>query len=436
MPPELPLNQDPDSFDLAVIGAGAAGLATGIFAAEENPVLRIALLEGAQQIGAKILVSGGGRCNVTHHSATPDDFQGNPPIVRALLQEFSERDTVNWFQEMGVTLKQEPTGKLFPKSNRARTVVDALVARCESLGAEIRTDHRVESVHAENGGWRIEHSHGVLHARRVVIATGGLSLPKSGSDGFGLDLARQMGHEVTALWPALVPLVLEDSFPHASLSGTSHPATLTTRVAGKIRDRRRGSLLWTHFGMSGPLTMDASRFWVGAKRGERPVTLEISLLPDTNENRENEWFLQCARQDPKRLLVSLLSTRLPRKVAQTWCRLSGVAGNPPIGQLSRPDRQNLIRALLATELPVSHDRGWNYAEVTAGGVPLSEIDRKTMESRLHSGLHFVGEVLDCEGRIGGFNFQWAWSTGHQAGRAIGRLLNKPDSEPDSSPPGP
>jgi len=412
-----------EACDLVVVGAGAAGLATAIFAKEEAPDLEVCLLEGAKKVGAKILISGGGRCNVTHKVVDSSDFEGNQPIIRGLLRGFSESEAVAWFASMGVELKEEETGKLFPVSDAAKTVVDALLQRCAELGVDVRTAHRVSSVRRTDEGWQIDHSSGSLGARRVVIATGGLALPKSGSDGFGLELAKTLGHDVTELWPALVPLILDESFPHARLSGIAHEVELTTRVEGKVTDRRTGALLWTHFGVSGPVAMDASRHWVGARHAGESVTLSACLLPGDTSESVRDSLIEVARDEPKRTIGSLLARSLPRRVVEVCLELAEVEGNPALSQINKKTRRDLVRVLTALELPVTGDRGWSYAEVTAGGVPLSEIDRRTMESRAHPGLHFVGEVLDCEGRIGGFNFQWAWSTGHQAGRAIGRALS-------------
>ena len=411
-----------ETCDLVVVGAGAAGLATAIFAKEEAPELDVVLLEGKEKVGAKILVSGGGRCNVTHKVVDSTDFEGNQPIIRGLLKGFSERDAVAWFSSMGVELREEDTGKLFPASDAAKTIVRALLKRCDELGVEVRTSHRVSSVTASGDTWELTHTSGSISARRVAVATGGLALPKSGSDGFGLDLAKDLGHGVTELWPALVPLVLEESFPHARLSGIAHEVELSTRVEGKVTDRRTGALLWTHFGVSGPVAMDASRHWVGAKHKGEHAALFASFMPGETFESVNDTLKSVARDEPKRSVGALLARSLPRRVVEVCLDLAGVEGNPAMSQLNKATRKDLVRVLTELELPVTGDRGWSYAEVTAGGVPLSEIDRRTMESRVTPGLHFVGEVLDCEGRIGGFNFQWAWSTGHQAGRAIAREL--------------
>jgi len=411
--------------DVAVIGAGAAGLAASIFAAEaaakgDRPQ-RIVLLDGVKTIGAKILVSGGGRCNVTHEVVTPTDFFGNRHIIKNVLAAFSVEQTVKWFASLGVELKREETGKLFPVTDKARTILTALANRCHALGVTIRPDHRVTDVACLNGpeaGFVIHHTHGTLQAKKVILATGGRSIPKSGSDGFGYELARRLGHQVTATVPALVPLVLEDTMFHKTLSGLSHDVELTTVVKGRIVDRRTGSLLWTHFGISGPVVMDASRFWCLAQEQKEAVAVYGNVLPGQNLEQVREWFMEQMRDNPRRSLVKTLAQRLPQRFAEAVIHHVGCEVHMTIAQLPRKDRDHILTALTKFRFPIVQDRGWNYAEVTAGGIPLEEISFRTMESKLVPGLYLIGEILDCDGRIGGFNFQWAWATGFLAGRAV------------------
>lgn len=416
---------DGDACDLAIVGAGAAGLATAIFAAEAaGRTARIVLLDGAKALGAKILVSGGGRCNVTHERVTPEDFNGPRARVKNVLAAFGADDAARWFERLGVPLKREPTGKLFPRSDKARTVLEALVARCGKLGVDVRTEHHVQGValHGDPPRFRIDHARGTLEAARAVLATGGRSIPKSGSDGAGYELARALGHTVAPTWPALVPLVLASGFFHASLSGISHDAELTTRIEGTIADRRTGSLLWTHFGISGPVVLDASRHWVGARSRGAAATMSGSLLPGWSFAEADRFLASAADEHPRRSVALVLASRLPERVAAAIAAHAGAGEGTRLADLGREPRRALARALVDLPLPVVRDRGWNYAEVTAGGVPLDEVDYRTMESRRARGLYLVGEILDCDGRIGGFNFQWAWATGHVAGTAAGRAL--------------
>ncbi len=420
--------------DIAIIGGGAAGLAAAIFAAESHADFGIILLDGAATIGSKILVSGGGRCNVTNTIVHPSDFHAPKRLVARILRRFDAQATVQWFESLGVELKQEPTDKLFPVSNKARTVLNALLQRCNDLDIRILTKHRVQSIAHTDVGFRIEFVQGQIIARRVIMATGGQSLPKSGSDGKGWAMAERMGHSITPTYPALVPLVLADTFFHAGLSGISHEVRVTTRVNRKVVDRRVGSLLWTHFGISGPVVLDASRFWVMAKGQGQDVTVFISCFPDQTIEEIDRWLDNASRQPGRKSVGTLLAQRLPARLAEVLCHLidqgekdpfrenvektgSQNCANLPLNQLSQVKRKTLVHVLTDLPVPVIGHRGWNFAEVTAGGIPLDEINPQTMMSRNVSGLYLIGEMLDCDGRIGGFNFQWAWSTGFIAGRS-------------------
>jgi predicted Rossmann fold flavoprotein len=410
--------------DIAVIGAGAAGLAAAIFAGEaakRTKPLRIVVLDGAKAIGAKILVSGGGRCNVTHDVISPTDFFGNRHIIKNVLAAFSVGETIKWFASMGVGLKQEETGKLFPVTDRARTILNALLERCRELGVEVHADHRVTNVELVVGEHRhfvVQHSRGMSSATKVVLATGGRSIPKSGSDGLGYTFARRLGHTVTPTVPALVPRLLDDRMFHKQLSGLSQEVELTTIVNGKPMDRRTGSLLWTHFGISGPVVMDASRFWTLAQERGETAELRGNFLPGLNQEQVRTWFLAEAAHHPRRSLVKTLALRLPDRFAEALCIHADCDPQEAIAQVYRADRDRLVAALTKFVFPVARERGWNYAEVTAGGVPLEEINYRTMESKRMPGLYLVGEILDSDGCIGGFNFQWAWATGWLAGRAV------------------
>jgi predicted Rossmann fold flavoprotein len=417
---------EPPTCVVAIVGAGAAGLAAAIAAAERAKpadALRILLLDGAHTIGAKILVSGGGRCNVTHEVVTPADFFGNRRIIKNVLASFSVEQTIAWFTSLGVDLKCEETGKLFPVTNKSRTVLNALFERCRQLGVEIRPDHRVhviERAPGERAEFQVQHTHGTLVADRLILATGGRSIPKSGSDGFGYKLARRLGHQVTTTAPALVPLVLADTMFHKTLSGLSHQVELTTLVRERTVDHRTGSLLWTHFGISGPVVMDASRFWCLAKERGEAAEVYGNFLPGQTREQVRQWFMEEMKDHPRRSLVNTLAQQLPQRFAESLVQYAKCDSQAAIAQLPRKDRDHLLTLLTKFPFPIVQDRGWNYAEVTAGGVPLEEIDFRTMESKVVPGLYLIGEILDCDGRIGGFNFQWAWATGRLAGTAAGK----------------
>ena len=274
-------------FDVVVVGGGAAGLAAAIFAARAAMAsrrrLRILIADGAKSLGAKILISGGSRCNVTNTQVGAGDFwQAGSPFVRHVLRAFTGPETIAFFDEIGVSLCEEPLGKLFPTTNKSRTVLDALLAEAARLFVEIRVSCRVLEVAHESGAFLLRTSQGVLSARQVVLATGGLSLPKTGSDGAGYAIARGFGHTIVPPVPALEPLIMSGDF-HAPISGIAHEATIRIARSGAKSVRLRGSLLWTHFGVSGPLALDASRFRRRGRADSSTVEMSLSFLPDLTE---------------------------------------------------------------------------------------------------------------------------------------------------------
>ena len=418
---------------MAIVGAGAAGLATAIFARRANRACRVVLLDGATAPGAKILVSGGSRCNVTNASVSERDFWGGrPSIVRRVLRAFPVADTVAFFREIGVGLHEEAGGKLFPDTNRARDVLAALLRESEATGARLLSGHRVTDVvrlkpdapdaadaGARDAAFEVVTSRGTLRAASVVLATGGQSLPKSGSDGAGFAIAKRLGHTIVPTTPALVPLLLAPADAvHADVSGVSQPAELTVWIDGAVSIRLTGSLLWTHFGISGPVTLDVSRHWRRAQLEGRTAALTANFCPGDRFDDVDRRWQELAASNPKASVQHTLATMLPASVSAAILRQLALDGTVALAHVSRDDRRRLSRALTEYPLPVSGSRGYTFAEATAGGVALTEIDPSTMGSRVCPGLMCVGEILDVDGRIGGFNFQWAWSSGFVAGRAL------------------
>ncbi len=416
-----------DAVDLLVVGAGAAGLTTAIFAARAAPGLDVRCIDGARTPGAKILVSGGSRCNVTNRSVSERDFWGGSArAIRNVLRAFPAARAAEFFRELGVALHEEEDGKLFPDSNRSRTVLDALLGEAAHRGVPIVCAHRVLAVQRAADRFDVTLAGAPpLRARAVVLATGGRSLPKSGSDGVGYALAQRLGHGHVATTPALAPLLLNGDL-HARLSGVTVPAALTLHANGERRLRLDGSLLWTHFGASGPLVLNVSRHWLRARLAGDAVTLTLSLLPAEGFESVEAWLLGQERARPKARLSTILGTRLPAAIADSWPDAAGIDRDLTLAHLTRDERRRLVHALIAMPLDVRDSRGYNYAEVTAGGVPLDEIEPATMESRVCRGLYFVGEILDVDGRLGGFNFQWSWSSGWVAGHAAAARLTVVD----------
>ena len=389
---------------------------------QNGPRPEVVLLDGAARPGAKILVSGGSRCNVTNTVVSERDFWGGKlTIVRRVLRTFPVDETVRFFDGLGVALREEPGGKLFPVSNRSRDVLDALLRAVDAAGVELLSATRVTSVERRDGLFEVASSRETLIADVVVLATGGQSLPKTGSDGAGYGFARAFGHTIVTPTPALAPLLLDASDPygiHRDLSGVSQEVEISVWIDDALSEQLDGAMLWAHFGVSGPVMLNASRHWERAKVQERRVRLTVNFFPGRSFSAVDEAWIAAARSRPTATVRSTLAGSLPDAVAAAIPRAIGLDGDISLANLSREDRRRLVHALVAWPLPVTGTRGYNYAEVTAGGVPLTEIDPSTMESRLCPGLFLVGEILDVDGRIGGFNFQWSWATGKTAGRAL------------------
>ncbi len=409
------------SCDVAVVGAGAAGLATAIFTRRLNAGRSILLLEGARRPGAKILVSGGSRCNVTNAVVSDTDFWGGRrTIIRRVLRGLPVPDTIAFFREIGVGLHEEADGKLFPDSQRARDVLQALLDETHRTGATLTADTRVLDVERDGEGFRVATSRGDIRAARVVLATGGQSLPKSGSDGAAFEIARRLGHTIVPTTPALVPLLLAGGAEsiHGTLSGVAQPVELALRTDGTVSARLTGSLLWTHFGISGPVTLNMSRHWLRARLEDRPSSLTANMCPGQTFEDVDAWWTRRAAERPLATLITALSTILPASVATAVLGRLQLDAQTTLAHFTRDDRRRLTHALTAWPLDVTGSRGYTYAEATAGGVSLNEIDASTMQSRLCPGLFLVGEILDVDGRIGGFNFQWAWSSARVAASTL------------------
>lgn len=412
--------------DVAIVGGGAAGLATGIFIGRAAPGRRVVVLDGARTPGAKILVSGGSRCNVTNTTVTERDFNtGRPAIVRNVLRAFPAAAAVAFFRDLGVGLHEEALGKLFPDSNRSRDVLDALLRGLAAAGGHLRSGHRVHTVTRTTDGtsFDLATSQGPIRCTRVVLATGGLSLPKTGSDGGGYALARTLGHTIVDTTPALVPLCFAPGTSMAwqrDLSGISHPAALRVTSDGRTPTAIGGALLWTHFGVSGPAVLDVSRHWLRYRLEGREARIGANLIGTTFEAAEAQWASMTSSR-PRQAVVNAVASLVPAAVAAAAVAHAGVPPHHTLADLPRAGRRAVLHALTDWPLPIADSRGYNHAEVTAGGVPLEEINPSTMESRLAPGVHFVGEILDVDGRLGGFNFQWAWSSAHVAATGIARL---------------
>ena len=402
---------------VVVIGAGAAGTMAAIFAAGAGA--RTVLLERTRDGGRKILISGGGRCNILPARVDERRFvtDSSPHTLRNIVRSWPLSEQVAFFEgELGLPLVEEPeSAKLFPASHRARDVRDGLLALASTRGAELRMETEVTGLVRTDEGWEIRLAHGApVGADAVVVATGGLSVPSTGSDGRGLALLASLGHTVHPTYAALTPITTADgSFP--SLAGISLRVAIGASD-GSRRAESAGGFLFTHRGYSGPALLDVSHVLVRSRlEGTADAQLTVRWTP-----LDAPAWEAALRPVGTRTVGGALRRELPDRLADALASAAGVPSERSLAQLRREERRRLIEMLTAAALPWNGDEGYRKAEVTGGGVNLAEIDPRTMESRLHGGLHLCGELLDAFGPIGGYNFLWAWATGRAAGAAAAR----------------
>ena len=406
--------------DVVVIGAGAAGLFCAAQAGQRGA--RVLLVDHAEKVGEKIRISGGGRCNFTNRDATPAQFHSrNPHFCRSALARYTAQDFIALVQRHRIPFHEKHRGQLFCDES-SQDIIDLLLRECDAGRVERWQPCAVAAVRSGAGGARFEVDtvRGPVEAHSVVVATGGLPVPKIGATDFGLRVARQFGHAIVEPRPALVPLVFDATewAPFVALSGVSLEVEISSG-GGKQRARFVEDLLFTHRGLSGPAVLQASSYW---QPGE---TLEIAFVPGT------DWpeTLARAKATSRRQLGNELASHLPQRLAQAWLARGGLPEDRPMPEVAdRPLRQ-LAESLAAWRIAPSGTEGWKKAEVMAGGVDTREIDSRTMESRRSPGLHFIGEVLDVTGWLGGYNFQWAWSSGHACAEALAADLGHAPATP-------
>ena len=388
-----------------VSGAGAAGTMAAIFAAQAGA--ETTLLERTADGGRKILISGGGRCNILPARLDETRFvtDSSPHTLRNIVRSWPLAEQIAFFErELELKLVEETeSAKLFPSSNKARDVRDGLLALARRRGARVHTGVLVTGVRREGEHWLVEVDGSAPHeVDRVIVASGGLSVPNTGSEGHGLRIARALGHTVHETYAALTPLTASQS-PFAHLSGVSLNVELTAR--GREREARAsGGFLFTHRGYSGPSVLDVSHVLV--REPAAKLTVRWAGVPES------------AFAAGPGTVGRVVKSAVPERLALTLLEIAGVQPDRPLSQLKREERLALLTALTRCELPCDGHEGYKKAEVTGGGVSLAEIDPRTMESRKHPGLFLCGEMLDAFGPIGGYNFLWAWVTGRAAGRSV------------------
>jgi len=391
---------NPEEFDAAVIGAGAAGMMCAARAGQRGR--RVVLIDHAGKIGEKIRISGGGRCNFTNLHCRPEHYLSrNPHFCRSALARYQPKDFIALVERYGIGHHEKTLGQLFCDES-AVAIVAMLRAECDRAGVQWRVPCAVSSIERVAAGFRLSTEHGEVRTRSVVIATGGLTVPKIGASPFGYRVAEQFGLAVVPPRPALVPLACDAPWLElwGDLAGVS-----TEVVAACGGGRFRESMLFTHRGLSGPAILQISSFWDGSE----PIV--IDLLPGRDAQA---WLV--AEQPGRARFDNLLAQVLPRRLAQRWCEVHDLAR--PMNEITVKRVRAAAQALQRWEVRPAGTLGYNKAEVTLGGVDTAGLSSRTMEATSVPGLYFIGEVVDVTGHLGGFNFQWAWSSGHAAGEAV------------------
>jgi len=393
--------------DVVVVGAGAAGLHCAAMAGQRG--LAVLLVDHAPKVAEKIRISGGGRCNFTNISVGHENFiSANPDFCRSALARYTPRDFIALIERHGIAWHEKHKGQLFCDGS-SRELIDALLSECETGGVRRRQPLAVEHIARADGGFEVQTVEGPVRARRLVIATGGLSIPQLGASDFGYRVARQFGHRVVETRPALVPFVF--AAPEAerfrALAGLSLPVRGRTRGSAGDADFAE-DLLFTHRGLSGPAALQLSSYW----QPGRPITLDLVPEHDLVE------ALLAAKRTSGRRLAAVLPDILPRRLVEIWLTTMEASGDRPIAELRDRELRDLAASLQGWSLTPAGTEGYRKAEVTAGGVDTRQLDSRSCESRLVPGLYFIGEVVDVTGWLGGYNFQWAWASAAACARSL------------------
>lgn len=404
---------------IAVVGGGAAGQLAAIMAARQGG--NVTLFEKNEKLGKKLYITGKGRCNLTNDCGREGFFDNvvqNPRFLYSAYAAFTEKDIMALMEEAGVPVKVERGQRVFPASDKSSDVMGALERLGRQAGVQIRLNTQVKSLLTENGEavGLVTREGENFYCDKIILATGGVSYPSTGSTGEGFLMAEDLGHTVTKLYPSLVPLETVESWPFALSGLTLKNVSLTVKKGEKTLYRELGEMLLTHFGVSGPLVLTASAYLAGKAEGAK---LYIDFKPGLTEDVLDKRLVRDIGDNPRKTLEGALSGLLPSRLLEAVFKEAGLDGKSVASNLTKGERQKLVATLKAMPLTVKRARGFNEAIVTRGGVSVREVQPSTMESKLVKGLYFAGEMLDVDAFTGGFNLQIAWSTGALAGKATG-----------------
>ncbi|KRF30209.1 NAD(P)/FAD-dependent oxidoreductase [Paenibacillus sp. Soil787] len=413
------------TYDVIVIGGGSAGLMASIAASMDGA--KVLLVDKGDKLGRKLGISGGGRCNVTNNKDMDDlikHIPGNGRFLYSALTHFSNKDIIDFFENLGIRLKEEDNGRMFPVSDKAKTVVDALIGQVRRQGVEIRTNSPVKMVLYKDGsvqGVRL-HSGETMNSKAVIIASGGCSVPQTGSTGDGYAWAEAGGHTITQLFPTEVPLTSKEAFIRSrELQGLSlRDVTLSVwNTKGKSIISHRGDMLFTHFGLSGPIALRCSQFVVKElnKSERKEVLLTVDLFPDQSTDDVYNQSMALAKAEAKKAIKNVLKPLLSDRLIPIMVEKSGLDDQLTYDNIPKQKWLELCKLMKAFPVIVKGTLSIEEAFVTGGGVQLKEIDPSTMQSKLVNGLYFCGEILDIHGYTGGYNITAAFSTGYMAGKS-------------------
>ena len=421
-------------YDIAVIGGGASGMIAALSAIKTTPGLRIAVLERMNRVGKKLMATGNGRCNITNMNASEKNYHGSVDFMRPAMNQYPPEKVLDFFETLGVHAREEEEGRVYPMSDQASSVLDALRLSMEEAGVEEICDFEVVSLTRAKDGYRLTAKDSrQLIARRVVCAAGGLASPSLGGSSTGYHLLESCGHELSPRFPALVQLKTNPEYTRP-LKGVKYSGAIDLLVNGQIRRTETGEILFTEYGLSGIAVMQISRIAAQAFSQKRPPTVEarLHLLPMTYQ--ETFDLLKARRRTlSRRALENFLTGLVNKRLGQMLIKwTTGLNLNEPSSILTDSQLSDLAIALTEWMIEITGTQGFDQAQVTAGGVKTEDINPHTMESQLADGLYITGEVLDIDGDCGGYNLQWAWASGLAAGEACAQSLTGAAKKPSAA----